>query len=160
MLFEWMTEYQLMMSQPVLSRDSFKSWKVLRRKNLSGIRYLSSVELMCPAMHRKAVEELLPTFNLNKSGWGIDILWGEMIRKKFGEKEHCSFDLLVAKHTKPVGKGELYDKLGKSAFEERDEIFMKYSITKQAIYKLSVPENNFINKLKSYFQFRKKKNTP
>jgi Protein of unknown function (DUF707) len=155
-LFKWTENYELSMSQPVLSRDSFKSWKVLRKKAVSGIRYLSSVELMCPLMSHQAVKELLPTFSLNKSGWGIDIVWGEMIRKKFGNKSIAVFDLLETKHTKPVGKGELYNKLGKSAFEERDEIFQKHQITKKKIYALSIRENNLLNRIASYFHLKKR----
>lgn len=119
------------------------------------MRYLSAVELMCPVMHQAAVLELLPTFSLNESGWGIDILWGEMIRKKFGPKSIAVFDLLSAKHTKPVGKGELYNKLGKSSFQERDEIFEKYNITLQKIYKLNLPENSLLTRMKSYFHLKK-----
>lgn len=147
--------YDLHMSQPVLSRDSFKSWRVLRKKFFSGMRYLSAVELMCPLMTRDALQELLPTFNLNRSGWGIDILWGEMIRKKFGNKSIAVFDLIETKHTKPVGKGELYAKLGKSAFEERDEIFNQYGIKLQKIVTLPIPENSIFNKLISYFRLKK-----
>jgi hypothetical protein len=142
------------MTQPVLSRGSFKSWKILKKKYLSGIRYLSAVELMCPALSKTAMNELYPTFCLNESGWGIDILWGELIRKKFGNKSIAVCDLLTAKHTKPVGKGELYSKLGKTAFEERDEIFKKYQITQQMIFLLPIKENKFIHRIGSYFKLK------
>jgi hypothetical protein len=155
LLFSWIKEFDLKLSQPVLTRDSFKSWRVLRKKYFSGVRYLSTVELMCPAMHQAAVVELLPTFSLNESGWGIDILWGEMIRKKFGPKSIAVFDVLGAKHTKPVGKGELYNKLGKSSFQERDEIFERYNISIQKIYRLNLPENSLLTRMKSYFQLKK-----
>lgn len=154
-LFKWMNKFELQLTQPVLSRDSYKSWRVLRKKRLSGMRYLSAVELMCPMMHQDALRELLPTFNLNQSGWGIDILWGELTRKKFGDRSIAVFDLLVAKHTKPVGKGELYNKLGKSAFEERDEIFEKYQISQRKIYSLPLPENSLLAKLQSFFSLRR-----
>jgi hypothetical protein len=154
-LFDLMARYTLQMTQPVLLPGSFKSWKILMKKRWSGIRYLSTVELMCPALSKDAVKELIPTFNLNKSGWGIDILWGEIIRKKFGLKSIGVFDSIGVTHTKPVGRGELYEKLGKSAFEERDEIFNTYSITKRKIYAVSIPENNWINRIKSYFFMKK-----
>ena len=153
-LFHFMQTYSLEMTQPVLSRGSFKSWKVLKQKYVSGIRYLSAVELMCPALSKGAMEELHHTFCLNQSGWGIDILWGELIRKKFGDKSIAVCDLLTAKHTKPVGKGELYSKLGKTAFEERDEIFEKYKITKQKIFALPINENRFFNRIRSYFKLK------
>ena len=59
LLFSWIKEFDLKLSQPVLTRDSFKSWRVLRKKYFSGMRYLSAVELMCPVMHQAAVLELL-----------------------------------------------------------------------------------------------------
>jgi hypothetical protein len=155
LLFQMMRHYSLHMTQPVLSKGSFKSWKILKQKWFSGMRYLSTVELMCPALSREAVKDLLPTFSLNKSGWGIDILWGELVRRKFGDKSIAVFDPIAAKHTKPVGKGELYTKLGKSAFEERDEIFKNYSITKTKIYHLPIVENNWINRVSSYFSLKK-----
>jgi hypothetical protein len=154
-LFSLMRKYQLLMSQPVLSGDSFKSWRVLRRKFFSGIRYLSSVELMCPIMHQDANRDLMDTYDLNNSGWGIDILWGEVIRKKYGSKRIAVFDQLIARHTRPVGKGELYQKLGKSGVEERDEIFQKYHIQKTEISELPLPENGFLSKRRSYFEIRR-----
>lgn len=155
LLFDLMKEYSLQMAQPVLSYGSNKSWKVLVRKYFSGIRYLSSVELMCPAFSKKAVAELLPTFTLNKSGWGIDIVWGEIIRKKYGQKSIGVFDLLVATHKKPVGSGELYSKLGKPASEERDEIFRDFSIIQTTIYQIPVVENGLLNRIMSYFALKK-----
>jgi hypothetical protein len=155
-LFICAQQYGLQMTQPVLSRDSYKSWKALRKKHFSGMRYLSSVELMCPVMSRVALCELMPTFNLNRSGWGIDILWGEMIRKKFGNKSIAVFDLIETRHTKPVGKGELYDKLQKTAVEERDEIFEKHNIQLRKIITLPIKENSLKNKFKSYLSLKKK----
>ncbi len=156
LLFDMMREYALQMTQPVLLPGSFKSWKILKKKRWSGIRYLSTVELMCPTLSKNAIIELLDTFSLNESGWGIDILWGEMIRKKFGSKSIAVFDVIGAKHTKPVGGGELYGKLGKSAFEERDDIFEKYNIKKQKIYNLPLNENQLLNRIKSYIYLKRK----
>lgn len=153
-LFHMARKQNLLMTQPVLSRDSFKSWKVLRRKWLSGMRYLSTVELMCPLMHRDAVVELLPTFNLNRSGWGIDILWGDRMRKKYGDRRIAVFDLLRARHTRPVGKGELYQKLGKSPHDERDEIFRTFQLKDSTIFELPLPENTLFGRAKSYFRLR------
>lgn len=154
-LFSLMRKYQLLMSQPVLSRDSFKSWRVLRRKLFSGIRYLSSVELMCPLMHQDANKDLMNTYDLNNSGWGIDILWGEIIRKKYGNKRIAVFDQVIARHTRPVGKGELYQKLGKSGVEERDELFEKHNIQQTEIAELPLTENGFLSKRRSYFDIRR-----
>ncbi len=154
-LFRFAKQFSLQMSQPVLSRNSYKSWRVLRKKFFSWVRYLSAVELMCPLMSRGVLEDLLPTFSLNRSGWGIDILWGEMVRQKFGDKSIAVFDLIETTHTKPVGKGELYAKLGKSAFEDRDEIFSQYGIKLQKIISLPIPENSIFNKLISYFRLKK-----
>ncbi len=158
-LFYNMKEHHLQMSQPALTRRSYKSWKSLRRKLLSGLRYLSSVELMCPMMSRDCVKLLLPTFALNKSGWGIDILWGKMVRDQFGPKSIAVFDTIRATHSKPVGKGELYEKLDNPAVKERDEIFARYQLEEKAIYTLPLSDNTFSNRLVSYFRLdRAKKN--
>jgi hypothetical protein len=154
-LFQLCRHHQLLLSQPVLTRDSYKSWRVLRKKYIAGIRYLSTVELMCPVMHRDAIRKLLSTFSLNQSGWGIDILWGNLLRKEYGNYRIAVFDQISARHTKPVGKGELYNKLGKTAVEERDEIFHTYHLPETKIFELPVPENSFLEKRKSYFKIRK-----
>jgi hypothetical protein len=93
---------------------------------------------------------LLPTFALTKSGWGLDILWGEQIRAKYGEKSIAVIDAIIVDHIKPVGKGELYNKIDTPACRERDEIFEKFNIVIRKIYNLSVPENSLWNRIKSY----------
>ncbi|MBL0742125.1 DUF707 domain-containing protein [Chryseolinea lacunae] len=156
-LFYVTKKFNLALSQPALTRDSFKSWRALRRKHVSGMRYLSAVELMCPVMSAAAVRFLLPTFALTRSGWGLDILWGEQVRKEFGEKSIAVFDAIQVAHIKPVGKGELYEKLGMPAAAERDDIFAKYNITVQKIHTLNLPENNLLSRFKSFRMFRKLK---
>lgn len=155
-LFQWARDYDLKLTQPVLTRDSYKSWRALRAKRLSGIRFVSAVELMCPMMHRLAVQELLPTFALNRSGWGLDILWGELIRARYGERSIAVFDSITARHTKPVGRGELYEKLGEPAAAERDEIFSRFHIGNTRIRTLPLPENGIISRFLSYRALQRK----
>src|SRR5699024_4279379 len=101
----------LMMAQPALSQESYYSWDALRSKWYSGMRYVNTVELMCPLMSKVALVENIKYFCETKSGWGIDLLWGKVIRSKFGKKSIGVFDLIVVDHLKPVGAGKLYNKL-------------------------------------------------
>ncbi|MGX5817901.1 DUF707 domain-containing protein [Chitinophaga lutea] len=143
------------LGQPALTRNSFKSWKALLRKPFSGIRYMNTVELMCPVMRNDALEMLLPTFKLTRSGYGIDLLWGEMIRKAYGVRSVCVIDTLPVFHSKPVGKGELYTKVGEPVFAERDRIFSDYRITDQTIHAMKLPENGLLGRWESFRKYRR-----
>ncbi len=62
--------------QPALTSNSFYSHQSLCQ--FSGIdsypiREVPFVEVMCPFMSRKLVEKVSPLFDLNISGWGLDM---------------------------------------------------------------------------------------
>jgi hypothetical protein len=109
---------------------------------------------MCPMMTAEGIRQLLHTFKLTRSGYGIDLLWGELVRKEAGSKSIGVFDTQPVYHSKPVGKGELYKKVEESVFAERDRIFSDYGITDQKIHAMPVPENGWFQRWKSYRQYQ------
>lgn len=127
-LFECFARSPFRLAQPAVTRDSFLTWKALRVKRLSGHRYVNTVELMCPLMKRDVLEALMPEFKLTKSGWGIDLLWSRQMVEKFGPDKVGVFDIVRVKHGRPVGKGELYEKLDTAAQAEMDFVVAKYNL--------------------------------
>jgi hypothetical protein len=142
------------LAQPALTRDSFMSWPALRVKELSGHRYVSTVELMCPLMKRETVAALLPIFKLTQSGWGVDLLWGQQVLDRFGPDRIGVFDIVQVRHGRPVGKGELYDKLETSARQEEDFVRARYQLEKFRIAQTGTLKNAFPARLASWFAYR------
>lgn len=153
-LLEYFNRSPLQLAQPSLTHDSFMSWKALRNKSWSTLRYMTTVELMCPLMKRGALRYLLPTFKLTKSGWGVDLLWGKMVNKKFGRKKIAVIDLIQVRHTKPVGKGELYTRLEQPPKVEEDQIRKQYKLEKFRIKEVKCIENFFLCRVLKYIQVK------
>lgn len=142
----------LQLAQPSLTSDSFMSWKALRHQRLSGYRYVTTVELMCPMMKQEALRALLPTFKLTQSGWGVDLLWGKQIVERFGARQIAVIDWIQVRHGKPVGLGELYDKLQQPAKAEEDDLRKEYGIEHWRIRETERFPLNWIKALMHYVQ--------
>lgn len=153
LLFLLFSETSLMMAQPSLSKDSYRSWDALRSRWYSGLRYVNAVEVMCPMMTKTALSRNLEFFCETKSGWGIDLLWGKVIRSEFGEKSVGVFDTVKVKHVNPVGQGELYHKLQKIPRYELLETLIKYGIEERRIDVLDISENRVFRLLLSRLKF-------
>lgn len=153
-LFDCFGRSPFVLAQPGLTRDSHMSWDVLRARPLSGHRYLTSVELMCPLMGRAALLALLPIFTLTKSGWGVDLLWGQQVLEQFGPDRIGVIDMVQVRHGRPVGKGELYDKLDTSAKAEEDYVRSTYRLEHFQIRLNGSPKNGNWARLASYLAYR------
>lgn len=156
-LFDCFDSSPFRLAQPALTRDSFMSWKALRVRRWSGQRYVSTVELMCPLMKRDVLQALLPIFKLTKSGWGVDLLWGRQVDEKFGPHRIGVFDVVQVRHGRPVGKGELYDKLDTSARAELEFVRNTYGLQGVKIRQLFSLKNSFPARLMSWFAYQKQK---
>ncbi|MCW5912272.1 MAG: DUF707 domain-containing protein [Cyclobacteriaceae bacterium] len=150
-LFECFNYLPVQLAQPSLTPDSYMSWKALQHKRLSGLRYVTTVELMCPIMKRSVLEKLLPTFKLTKSGWGVDLLWGKQVPAYFGEKKIVVLDIIQVRHSKPVGKGELYGKLDQPAKTEEDAVRAVHDLFKFKIKEIRSWWNTLPGRLISYY---------
>jgi hypothetical protein len=156
-LFDCFAHSPFVLAQPALTRDSYMSWKALRAQELSGHRFVSTVELMCPLMKRETVAALLPIFKLTKSGWGVDLLWGQQVLDRFGPNRIGVFDIVQVRHGRPVGKGELYDKLDTGAKEEEDFVRARYQLEKFRIRQTGTLKNAFPARLASWFAYRQRR---
>lgn len=98
-VFNKMKEYDLWISQPSLSHDSFINHKELEQNDKSILRYTSFVEIMTPFFKTSILEKIKHTINDTDSGWGLEFLWFDMLdapQDKFAIIDDCCF-----KHTKP-----------------------------------------------------------
>lgn len=154
-LFECFNQLPVQLAQPSLTADSFMSWEILKHKKFSGLRYVTTVELMCPMMKQQALETLLPTFKLTKSGWGVDLIWGKLIPKHFGTKQIVVLDIIQVRHSKPVGKGELYTKLDQPAKAEEDNVRACHDLLRFKIKEIRSWWNLFPARWLSYYHLQR-----
>jgi hypothetical protein len=109
------------LAQPSLTRDSYYSHKHLLNKSASGWREVDMIEVMCPYFSSASLKELLRTFDMSYSTWGLDFLWPKLLTSK-----PVVVDEYSIKHTKPVNKyGGFYqymDKIGISPERELEKL--------------------------------------
>ena len=127
-MFELSRTFHTAISQASLSQNSFCSWPILKNKPNCLLRYMGQVEVMAPLFSRAALLECLPTFNENKSSWGLDSVWPKILGYPIDKL--VVFDDVVMEHTKPVGGGELYKKIQVDPHDEWNEITDKYGAIK------------------------------
>jgi hypothetical protein len=123
-LFALCARYGCYLAQPALRWGTHANHDVTLWNPLCRIRRTSFVEVMAPCFSREAAEQLLPTFRLARSTWGIDYAWASELR---GQGRIAVVDAVRVAHTKPVdiGRGAFYSKLaslGIDALREYGEI--------------------------------------
>lgn len=117
-LFKLTKQYGFLLSQPSLSWDSFFSWKVTVHSPTFEARATGFVEIMCPLFHKSFLEQVLFSFDMNYSGWGLDLLWSKiLVKEKIGV-----IDKIIIKHKKPVTSHEWKLPNNKTAKEEMEYI--------------------------------------
>lgn len=110
--------------QPSLSSDSYASWEVTKHVPNSLTRETNFVEIMCPLFSRSFLQEVLWTFDLNYSGWGLDHLWYAMSKdRKLG-----IIDAVQVSHTKPVSSHNWILPNGKTSHEEMTDLLQEFGI--------------------------------
>jgi hypothetical protein len=115
-------------SQASLTRDSFCSWKMFRQQPNSFCRFVGQVEVMAPLFHRDALKACLPSFTGNKSSWGVDSVWSKLLG--YPKDRLIVFDMVLMRHTQPVGGGELYQKIGVDPHEDWNNIVTRFGARK------------------------------
>ncbi len=138
-MFEIFHAYELDIAQPSI-KNNFLSHPVLKRCFWTRLRYVSFIEMMCPLFSKESLSEVLPIFDLTRSGWGIDILWSSLLKNK----RMAVIDQVGVVHTKPYSPDNLYyrklHELGidpgteQRSIEEKYNIHRDYSIKKMEFY--------------------------
>jgi hypothetical protein len=111
-LFRAMTAENLDLAQPALSADSFTAYPFLKKPSAGdGVMRVSSVEIMAPAMTRRALQCANWAFAESVSGWGSDLLLGPSVRAAFGPTSVGVIGSVAVRHATQVdtGGGAFYE---------------------------------------------------
>ena len=102
-LFRAMMAENLDLAQPALSADSATAYPFLKRPSIpTGVTRVSSVEIMAPALTRRALECAKWVFAESVSGWGADLLLGPAVRSRFGPNSVGVIGSVAVRHAAPV----------------------------------------------------------
>jgi hypothetical protein len=106
-LFELSDRHSTALSQPALKWSTFYNLNVTLANSACELRSVSFVEVMAACFSAATLEQMLPTFSLSLSTWGIDWAWACLL--KGAGKLHV-VDAVTIEHTKPVDvkSGSLY----------------------------------------------------
>jgi hypothetical protein len=110
-LFGAMAAEKLDLAQPALTADSGTAWPFLKKPAAGeGILRTSTVEIMAPALTRRALERTGWVFGESVSGWGTDLLLGPAVRAAFGPQSLGVVGSVAVRHARPVDtrEGTLY----------------------------------------------------
>jgi hypothetical protein len=101
--FRAMTAEELDLAQPALTADSATAYAFLKKPSVSaGVTRVSSVEIMAPALTRRALEGAKWAFAESVSGWGSDLLLGPATRAAFGPNSVGIIGSVAVRHAAPV----------------------------------------------------------
>jgi hypothetical protein len=96
------------------------------------LRYTNFIEVMAPCFSAKALAKLLPTFDENLSGWGLDYVWPMLL----GSQANVAIiDDVQILHTRPIGAanyGALKER-GITAWDEMNELLARRGVTKRGV---------------------------
>ena len=102
-LFRVMAAEKLDLAQPALTADSATAYPFLKRPSAgAGVTRVSSVEIMAPALTRRALECTRWAFAESVSGWGSDLLLGPVVRSAFGPYSVGAIGSVAVRHAAPV----------------------------------------------------------
>jgi len=127
-LFDIFERRGLALAQPALTPDSHLSHLITLRNRSFHLRYTNFVEIMAPCFSRDFLKQMLPSFNANLSGWGLDYIWPTGISDW---ARIAIIDAVAICHTRPVG-GPNYRHVaasGKSPHQEMQEVMAKHGLT-------------------------------
>jgi hypothetical protein len=102
-LFVAMAAEKLDLAQPALTADSFTAYPFLKRPLAgTGVARISSVEIMAPALTRRALDRASWAFAETISGWGSDLLLGPIVRSAFGPTSVGLVGSVAVRHAAPM----------------------------------------------------------
>ncbi|UCI29386.1 hypothetical protein [Mesorhizobium sp. B4-1-4] len=81
--FEFCNEYSLDLAQPALTPDCIDAIGLTRQHPGLKLRTTNWVEVMAPFFRRNFLKEMLHSFDLSISGWGLDLYWGHHLTNRW-----------------------------------------------------------------------------
>jgi hypothetical protein len=102
-LFHAMAAERLDLAQASLTADSATAYPFLKKASVgAGVMRVSSVEIMAPALTRRALENAHWVFAESVSGWGSDLLLGPAVRAACGPTSVGVVGSVAVRHAAPV----------------------------------------------------------
>lgn len=132
-LFDVMERENIDIAQPALSENSVTYFEDLKQPRVGpGVRYLSAVEIMMPALSKRALERCGWAFSAGISGWAVDLLLSAKVQAAFATRA-AVVGACVAEHLRPYDteNGRFYRFLqdnGIDANVEAGAIALRYGI--------------------------------
>jgi len=118
-LFALFRKYDLDLAQPAVAGGTL-SWPITAQNRYCVLRYVNFIEMMCPVFRSRILLEQVHTFNLNRSGWGVDFLWS----KNLQERRLAIIDAVGMHHGRNISRGEreYYRQLAKIGIKPGEEL--------------------------------------
>lgn len=123
-LFAACRSHGLDLAQMSLTAASFCNWPHLfAREGRIGPREISAVEIMMPVFSRRALGWVAPTLGRSASGFGLDLVWGKIVRDRGGRV--AVLDDVSAMHARPVDQasGAYYAYLRRHGINAKAELW-------------------------------------
>lgn len=127
-MFEAMSRHGLAVGQPALTRDSYYSHFLLLGCPGFRLRYTNYVEIMVPCLTSAVLARVLPDFEGNMSGFGLDYMWCRLTERP--ERSAGIIDEIEMRHTRPLGSAlkKRMAALGRSPEAEEAHLKARYGI--------------------------------
>lgn len=100
--FRVVCDLNLDLAQPALDTQSYFTHPITLVSESFDFRITNFVEIMCPCLSRRFLEESLPLFAMSDSGYGMDNYWATLLDEK-GFQPPVIVDRTTITHTRPVG---------------------------------------------------------
>lgn len=140
-VFDLHEELALGLSQPALTADSyFTHLATLAHPGITA-RLMNFVEVMVPVFSRETLRACFDTFDLSRSGFGLDLVW-QTILPGLGLRS-AILDAVTVRHTRPVGTGTLYDGMAEQPGDEGIRVARRFgspSPTRLRVEELVLPD--------------------
>lgn len=125
-MFDLFVAHGLSLAQPALTHDSYFSHSAVLRDPGYILRHCNFVEVMAPVFSREALALLAPTFVHSGIGWGLDFLWPRLLQRETRGHLMGIIDATPMRHTRPVGRGEIYEGASDIRRESLDSVVRAY----------------------------------
>ena len=122
-VFDAADQNGLAMFQPALLPGSHGVWRDLFRKNDTGVRRTTGVEIMMPGFSRQALLECAPLFSKSISGFGLDFAISEYFRSR---GMHCGvIDAVGVRHHELIDEqgGSFYSLMRSLGINQKLELY-------------------------------------
>jgi hypothetical protein len=136
-------EYGLDLAQPSLAHDSASGFAITKQHPSLKMRTTNWVEIMAPYMKRAFLDDMLHSFDLSISGFGLDIYWGHHLGAL---RTAAILDEFAMRHVKSndLINGAFYEYLRSAGIDPHDELNKVFSV-------LGIKE--FAVQVSSYLQY-------